>query len=70
MIDSNIIDKILFGVRIIRGDNIIEVGFGIGIFICEMGKIVEKVVVIEIDRNLIFILKDILLDLDNIEVVN
>ncbi|HBG5344918.1 TPA: 16S rRNA (adenine(1518)-N(6)/adenine(1519)-N(6))-dimethyltransferase RsmA [Clostridioides difficile] len=70
LIDSNIIDKILSGARITRGDNIIEVGPGIGTLTREMGKIAEKVVAIEIDRNLIPILKDTLSDLDNIEVVN
>ncbi|MCC0628457.1 MULTISPECIES: 16S rRNA (adenine(1518)-N(6)/adenine(1519)-N(6))-dimethyltransferase RsmA [unclassified Clostridioides] len=70
LIDSNIIDKILAGARITEGDNIIEVGPGIGTLTREMGKIAEKVVAIEIDRNLIPILKDTLSDLDNIEVVN
>ncbi|MBY2478201.1 16S rRNA (adenine(1518)-N(6)/adenine(1519)-N(6))-dimethyltransferase RsmA [Clostridioides difficile] len=70
LIDSNIIDKILVGARIKEGDNIIEVGPGIGTLTREMGKVAEKVVAIEIDRNLIPILKDTLSDLDNTEVVN
>ncbi|MER0281788.1 16S rRNA (adenine(1518)-N(6)/adenine(1519)-N(6))-dimethyltransferase RsmA [Clostridioides difficile] len=70
LIDSNIIDKILVGARIKEGDNIIEVGPGIGTLTREMGKIAQKVVAIEIDRNLIPILKDTLSDLDNTEVVN
>ncbi len=70
LIDSNIIDKILSGARITGGDNIIEVGPGIGTLTREMGKIAEKVVAIEIDRNLIPILKDTLSDLENTEVVN
>ncbi|MDB0439249.1 16S rRNA (adenine(1518)-N(6)/adenine(1519)-N(6))-dimethyltransferase RsmA [Clostridioides difficile] len=70
LIDSNIIDKILGGARITEGDNIIEVGPGIGTLTREMGKVAEKVVAIEIDRNLIPILKDTLSDLENIEVIN
>ncbi|MFL8712907.1 16S rRNA (adenine(1518)-N(6)/adenine(1519)-N(6))-dimethyltransferase RsmA [Clostridioides sp. GD02377] len=70
LIDSNIIDKILVGARIKEGDNIIEVGPGIGTLTREMGKVAQKVVAIEIDRNLIPILKDTLSDLDNTEVVN
>ncbi|MCC0764475.1 MULTISPECIES: 16S rRNA (adenine(1518)-N(6)/adenine(1519)-N(6))-dimethyltransferase RsmA [unclassified Clostridioides] len=70
LIDSNIIDKILDGARVTEGDNIIEVGPGIGTLTCEMGKVAEKVVAIEIDRNLIPILKDTLSDLENIEVIN
>ncbi|MCC0647117.1 16S rRNA (adenine(1518)-N(6)/adenine(1519)-N(6))-dimethyltransferase RsmA [Clostridioides sp. ZZV15-6598] len=70
LIDSNIIDKILGGARVTEGDNIIEVGPGIGTLTREMGKVAEKVVAIEIDRNLIPILKDTLSDLENIEVIN
>lgn len=70
LIDSNIIDKILDGARVTEGDNIIEVGPGIGTLTREMGKVAEKVVAIEIDRNLIPILKDTLSDLENIEVIN
>ncbi|MCC0645857.1 MULTISPECIES: 16S rRNA (adenine(1518)-N(6)/adenine(1519)-N(6))-dimethyltransferase RsmA [unclassified Clostridioides] len=70
LIDSNIIDKILDGARVAEGDNIIEVGPGIGTLTREMGKVAEKVVAIEIDKNLIPILKDTLSDLENIEVIN
>ncbi|MCC0696610.1 16S rRNA (adenine(1518)-N(6)/adenine(1519)-N(6))-dimethyltransferase RsmA [Clostridioides sp. ES-S-0048-02] len=70
LIDSNIINKILDGARVTEGDNIIEVGPGIGTLTREMGKVAEKVVAIEIDRNLIPILKDTLSDLENIEVIN
>lgn len=70
LIDSNIIDKILDGARVTEGNNIIEVGPGIGTLTREMGKVAEKVVAIEIDRNLIPILKDTLSDLENIEVIN
>ncbi|MCC0661728.1 16S rRNA (adenine(1518)-N(6)/adenine(1519)-N(6))-dimethyltransferase RsmA [Clostridioides sp. ZZV14-6154] len=70
LIDSNIIDKILDGARVADGDNIIEVGPGIGTLTREMGKVAEKVVAIEIDKNLIPILKDTLSDLENIEVIN
>ncbi|MCC0662857.1 16S rRNA (adenine(1518)-N(6)/adenine(1519)-N(6))-dimethyltransferase RsmA [Clostridioides sp. ZZV15-6597] len=70
LIDSNIIDKILDGARVTEGDNIIEVGPGIGTLTREMGKVAEKVVAIEIDKNLIPILKDTLSDLENIEVIN
>lgn len=70
LIDNNIIDKILVGARIKEGDNIIEVGPGIGTLTREMGKVAEKVVAIEIDKNLIPILKDTLSDLDNTEVIN
>lgn len=70
LIDSNIIDKILEGARISKGDNIIEVGPGIGTLTREMGKLAKKVVSIEIDKSLIPILKETLDEFDNIEVLN
>lgn len=70
LIDDNVIDKILNGARLSEGDNIIEVGPGIGTLTREMGKIADKVVAIEIDKSLIPILKETLGDFDNIEVIN
>lgn len=70
LIDDNVIDKILNGARLSEGDNIIEVGPGIGTLTREMGKIADKVVAIEIDKSLIPILKETLSEFDNIEVVN
>ncbi len=70
LIDDNVIDKILNGARLSEGDNIIEVGPGIGTLTREMGKIADKVVAIEIDKSLIPILKETLGEFDNIEVVN
>lgn len=70
LIDSNVIDKILDGARLTEGDNIIEVGPGIGTLTREMGKVAKKVVAIEIDKSLIRILKETLDEFDNIEVVN
>ena len=70
LIDDNVIDKILNGARLSEGDNIIEVGPGIGTLTREMGKIADKVVAIEIDKSLIPILKETLGEFDNIAVVN
>lgn len=70
LIDDNVIDRILDGARLSEGDNIIEVGPGIGTLTREMGKVATKVVAIEIDKTLIPILEETLSDLDNVEVVN
>lgn len=70
LIDDNVIDKILDGARLSKGDNIIEVGPGIGTLTREMGKVAQKVVAIEIDKSLIPILKETLDEFDNVEVVN
>ena len=70
LIDDNVIDRILDGARLSKGDKIIEVGPGIGTLTREMGKVADKVVAIEIDKTLIPILKDTLDEFDSIEVVN
>ena len=70
LIDDNVIDKIIDGARVKEGDKVIEVGPGIGTLTREMVKRAEKVVAVEIDKNLIPILKETLADFDNTEVVN
>ncbi len=58
LIDDNVIDKIIDGARVKEGDKVIEVGPGIGTLTREMAKRAEKVVAVEIDKNLIPILKE------------
>lgn len=71
LIDDDVIDKILKGARLSKGDKIIEVGPGIGTLTREMGKVANKVVAIEIDKTLIPILKnETLKDFNNVEVIN
>ena len=70
LIDDDIIDRILEGARVSEGDKIIEVGPGIGTLTREMARTADKVVAIEIDKNLIPILSETLGDFDNAEVVN
>ena len=70
LIDDNVIDKIIDGARVKEGDKVIEVGPGIGTLTREMAKRAEKVVAVEIDKNLIPILKETLADFGNTEVVN
>ena len=70
LIDVYVIDKIIDGARVKEGDKVIEVGPGIGTLTREMAKRAEKVVAVEIDKNLIPILKETLADFDNTEVVN
>lgn len=70
LIDDSVIDKIIDGAKVKEGDRVIEVGPGIGTLTREMAKRAEKVVAVEIDKNLIPILKETLADFDNTEVVN
>lgn len=49
---------------------VIEVGPGIGVLTCELAKIADKVVAIELDKRLLPVLEETLSDFNNIKVVN
>lgn len=68
--DKNIIDKIIEKSMIGKGDLVIEIGPGIGVLTAAASEVAGKVIAIEIDRNLIPILKETLSDYDNIEIIN
>lgn len=70
LIDDNIIDKIISGSGVKDGDKVIEVGPGIGTLTREIAAIADKVMAVEIDKNLIPILKDTMEDYENFNVVN
>lgn len=68
--DKNIIDKIIEGSFIGEKDLVIEVGPGIGVLTAAAAEKAGKVIAIELDKNLIPILKDTLKDYGNIEVIH
>lgn len=70
LIDKNIIDKICEGAEISKDDGIIEIGPGIGTLTQELCERAGKVVVVELDKKLIPILKETLSYYDNIEIIN
>lgn len=70
LIDDNIIDKIVDGAGAGPGDKIIEVGPGIGTLTRELASRADKLMAVEIDRNLIPILADTLGDYKNVKIVN
>ena len=68
--DKNIIDDIIAGADIGENDLVIEIGPGIGVITWEAAQVARKVIAVEIDKNLIPILKDTLAGQDNISIVN
>ena len=68
--DKNIIDRIIEGAGIGADDLVIEIGPGIGVITSEAAERAKRVIAVEIDRNLIPILKETLADKDNVEIVN
>lgn len=68
--DKNIIDKIIDATEITEEDLVIEIGPGIGVLTSEAAQFAKKVVAVEIDRNLIPILKETLAEYNNVEIIN
>lgn len=68
--DKNIIDKIIDAAEITSDDLVIEIGPGIGVLTAEAARLAKKVIAVEIDKNLIPILKDTLAEHDNVEIIN
>ncbi len=70
LIDGNILDEIIEAAQITRDDFVLEIGPGIGTmtqYLCENA---GQVLAVEIDANLIPVLKDTLSEYDNVKVIN
>ncbi len=70
LIDKNILERIIKIAEITKEDCVIEVGPGIGSLTQYIAEAAKFVVVVEIDKGLIPILKDTLKDYSNIEIIN
>lgn len=68
--DKNIIDQIIDGADIGPDDLVIEIGPGLGVITYEAAQKAKKVIAVEIDQNLIPILKETLAECPNVEVIN
>ena len=69
LIDKNFVDKIIDQADI-SGENVLEIGPGIGTITYEMAKTAKKVLAVEIDENLIPILEKNLEEFDNTLIIN
>lgn len=70
LIDDNIIEKIIRGADILPGDNILEIGPGIGTLTMEMANKAKKVVAIEIDSSLVPIIEENMKGFENFSLLN
>lgn len=70
LIDQNILDKIVEASEIGEESSILEIGPGIGTLTQEMAKRAKRVVAIELDDNLIPVLKETLGNYSNIKVIH
>lgn len=70
LIDSNILEKIVSAAGIGKDDTVLEIGPGIGTltqYLCENA---QKVIAVEIDRQMIPVLEYTLSDYDNVRIIN
>ena len=68
--DKNVIDKIIGAMNLTPQDLVIEIGPGLGVLTAEAAPQAGKVIAIEIDKNLIPILKENMEEFDNVEIIN
>jgi len=69
LIDSNILESIADSAEVDKEDCVLEIGPGIGSLTQVLAERCRQVVAVEIDRNLIPILKETLGDYENIEII-
>ena len=70
LIDTHVLEKIISAAEITENDFVLEIGPGIGTMTQYLADAAREVVAVEIDKNLIPILKDTLKEWDNVTVLN
>ena len=70
LIDTHVLEKIISAAGITKNDCVLEIGPGIGTMTQYLAENAGHVVAVEIDGNLIPILKETLADYDNVTVIN
>ena len=70
LIDTHVLEKIISAAGITKNDCVLEIGPGIGTMTQYLAENAGHVVAVEIDRNLIPILKETLAVYDNVTVIN
>jgi len=70
LIDTHVVDKIIRSAGLTKDDVVLEIGPGIGSLTQHLAENAGKVIAVEIDKNLIPILKETLADYDNITIIN
>ena len=70
LIDAQVLDKIIAAAGVTADDMVLEIGPGIGTMTQYLAERARQVTAVEIDTNLIPILKETLSDYDNVTVIN
>ena len=70
LIDSHVLEKIIGAAEITKDDFVLEIGPGIGTLTQYLAEAAREVTAVEIDRNLIPILRETLADYPNVTIIN
>ncbi len=70
LIDGHVLDKIIAAAEVTKEDCVVEIGPGIGTLTQYLAEAARNVIAIEIDKMLIPILQETLVDYDNVTVIN
>ena len=70
LIDTRVLDKIINAAGLTKEDMVLEIGPGIGTMTQYLAEAAREVVAVEIDNNLIPILRETLKDYENITIIN
>lgn len=70
LIDTHVLDKIIAAAGVTKDDLVLEIGPGIGTMTQYLAEAARQVVAVEIDANLIPILKETLAEYDNITILH
>lgn len=68
--DESVVSRIADAIRVDREDLVLEVGPGAGSLTKELARRAGRVIAVEIDKHLIPVLKDVLKDFENIEILH
>ncbi|MCD4705489.1 16S rRNA (adenine(1518)-N(6)/adenine(1519)-N(6))-dimethyltransferase RsmA [bacterium] len=69
LINEKVLNQIIEASDLKSTDIVLEVGPGLGILTKELAKEAKKVIAVEIDRELVFVLKNELKEFDNVEII-
>lgn len=70
LVDTHVLEKIMDAAQITADDCVVEIGPGIGTMTQYLAERAGSVVAVEIDKNLIPILQETLLEYDNVTIIN
>ncbi len=70
LFDANYLNSIADSGEITNEDTVLEIGPGLGVLTTRLAERAKKVIAVEIDQNLVPVLKNLTSDFENIEIIN